>query len=141
MLPTGRWSRAKAQYYKENIGNVKTVDEFLDDYRLYSYAMKAHGLEDMTYAKAFMRKVLESDLNDTRAALPTASRTNAIATLPRRSASAHRQPAAQTTAQQDALIGLYNERVANLDTVLKGDNAYFNAADGSRHQRRSVPRK
>src|SRR5688572_1555095 len=55
----------EAQYYKENIGNVKTVDDFLDDYRLYSYAMKAHGLEDMTYAKAFMRKVLESDLKDT----------------------------------------------------------------------------
>ena len=53
------------QYYKDNIGKVTTVEEFLDDYRLYSYAMKAHGLEDMTYAKAFMKKVLESDLTDT----------------------------------------------------------------------------
>lgn len=26
--------------------------------------MKACGLEDMTYAKAFMKKVLESDLSD-----------------------------------------------------------------------------
>ncbi len=51
-------------YYKENIGKVTTVDEFMDDYRLYSYAMKAYGLEDMTYAKAFMKKVLESDLSD-----------------------------------------------------------------------------
>ena len=52
------------QYYKDNIGKVKTVDEFVDNYRLYSYAMKAHGLEDMTYAKAFMKKVLESNLAD-----------------------------------------------------------------------------
>ncbi len=52
------------QYYKDNINKVTTVDEFMGDYRLYSYAMKAYGLEDMTYAKAFMKKVLESDLSD-----------------------------------------------------------------------------
>ncbi|MBX9457771.1 MAG: DUF1217 domain-containing protein [Rhizobium sp.] len=52
------------EYYNEKIGTVTDLDEFLDDYRLYSYAMKAHGLEDMTYAKAFMKKVLESDLSD-----------------------------------------------------------------------------
>ncbi|KPH05571.1 DUF1217 domain-containing protein (plasmid) [Rhizobium acidisoli] len=51
-------------YYKENIGKVTTVDEFMGDYKLYSYAMKAYGLDDMTYAKAFMKKVLESDLSD-----------------------------------------------------------------------------
>src|SRR5882757_6531289 len=45
-------------YYLANIGKVTTVDDFLKDYRLYSYAMKAYGLSDMTYAKAFMRKVL-----------------------------------------------------------------------------------
>lgn len=49
-------------YYKENIGKVQSVDDLLKDQRLYAYAMKAHGLEDMTYAKAFMRKVLESDV-------------------------------------------------------------------------------
>jgi hypothetical protein len=54
----------EAAYYKETIGKVTSVDEFLDDYRLYSYAMKAYGIEEMTYAKAFMRKVLESDLTD-----------------------------------------------------------------------------
>ena len=54
------------KYYQDNIGKVTSVDEFLNDRRLFAYAMKAHGLEDMTYAKAFMRKVLESDLNDTK---------------------------------------------------------------------------
>ncbi|MCX8996345.1 DUF1217 domain-containing protein [Rhizobiaceae bacterium BDR2-2] len=52
------------EYYQANIGNVTSVDEFMADYRLYSYATKAYGLEDMTYAKAFIRKVLESDLTD-----------------------------------------------------------------------------
>jgi len=54
----------EATYYRDNIGKIGSVDDFLKDQRLYAYAMKAHGLEDMTYAKAFMRKVLESDLSD-----------------------------------------------------------------------------
>jgi hypothetical protein len=45
-------------YYLANIGKVTSVDGFLKDYRLFSYAMKAYGLSDMVYAKAFMRKVL-----------------------------------------------------------------------------------
>lgn len=52
----------EAEYYRQNIGKVTSVDDFLKDQRLYAYAMEAYGLEDMTYAKAFMRKVLESDL-------------------------------------------------------------------------------
>ena len=54
----------EAQYYRDNIGKVKSIDDLLNDNRLFAYAMKANGLDDMTYAKAFMRKVLESDLND-----------------------------------------------------------------------------
>jgi hypothetical protein len=49
----------EAQYYLENIGNIETIDDFLADTRIFNFAMKAHGLEDMNYAKAFMRKVLE----------------------------------------------------------------------------------
>lgn len=45
-------------YYLESIENVKSIDDFLANDRLYRYAMKAFGLEEMTYAKAFMRKVL-----------------------------------------------------------------------------------
>lgn len=56
--------KRESAYYEENIGKVSSVDEFLDDYRLYTYAMKAFGLEEMAYAKAFMKKVLESDLSD-----------------------------------------------------------------------------
>lgn len=56
-------SRART-YYQANIGKVKSVDDFLGNYQLFSYAMKAYGLGDMTYGKAFMRKVLTSDLTD-----------------------------------------------------------------------------
>ena len=46
----------ETKYYLENISKVKTIEEFVKDDRLFRYAMKAHGLEDMTYAKAFMVK-------------------------------------------------------------------------------------
>lgn len=51
-------------YFDANIGKVKTVDDFLKNYRLFSYAMKAYGLQDLTYAKGLIKKVLTSDLND-----------------------------------------------------------------------------
>lgn len=54
----------ETQYYLANIGKVKTVDDFVNDPRLFNYAMKAYGLEDMTYAKAFMTKVLTEGVSD-----------------------------------------------------------------------------
>lgn len=54
----------ETKYYLDNVSKVTSIDEFLGDYRLYSYAMKAFGLEDMTYAKAFMRKVLTEGIAD-----------------------------------------------------------------------------
>lgn len=49
----------ESEYYLSRISEIKSIDEFLADTRVFNYAMKAHGLEDMNYAKAFMRKVLE----------------------------------------------------------------------------------
>ena len=42
---------------------MKSADEFVKDYRLFSYAMKAYGLSDMTYAKAFLHKVLTEGIS------------------------------------------------------------------------------
>ena len=49
----------EVDYYLENIGNIKNYDDFISDKRLFNFAMKAFGLEDMSYAKAFMKKVLK----------------------------------------------------------------------------------
>lgn len=54
----------ETEYYLENIGSVKSIEEFVGDSRLFRYAMKAHGLEDMDYAKALMVKVLEEGIDD-----------------------------------------------------------------------------
>ena len=51
------------EYYTQTIQSIKTAEEFINDDRLFSFAMQAHGLSDMTYAKAFMAKVLEEGVN------------------------------------------------------------------------------
>ena len=58
-------------YYLANIGKVKTVDDFVNNYQLFSYAMKAFGLADMTYAKGLMTKVLNGGVDETRTPSPT----------------------------------------------------------------------
>ena len=52
----------ESAYYLANIEKITSIDEFLADDRLYAFAMKAFGLSDMTYAKAFMRKALEGGI-------------------------------------------------------------------------------
>ncbi|TPL00833.1 MULTISPECIES: DUF1217 domain-containing protein [unclassified Mesorhizobium] len=52
------------QYYLDNITNVKSIDDFVNNDRLFKYAMKAYGLEDMDYAKAFMVKALKEGVSD-----------------------------------------------------------------------------
>lgn len=54
----------ETEYYLENITKVKSIKEFVANDRLFRYAMKAHGLEDMAYAKAFMVKALEGGVED-----------------------------------------------------------------------------
>lgn len=65
-LARERTVTSSAQYYQANIGKVKTVDDLMGDFKLYNYVMRAYGLEDMAYAKAFIKKVLTSDLSDTQ---------------------------------------------------------------------------
>ncbi len=55
--------KRETEYYLSKIGGVKSVDDFMADSRLYNYALKAHGLEDMAYAKAFIRKVLTEGID------------------------------------------------------------------------------
>ncbi|PYB77253.1 DUF1217 domain-containing protein [Rhizobium wuzhouense] len=114
----------QTQHFKDNIGKVKTVDEFLDDYQLYSYAMKAHGLEEMTYAKAFMKKVLESDLNDEK------SFANKLSDDRYRNFAAAFQFTApkadgQTDAQQTKLLARYDQALAAESDKLETETKYY----------------
>lgn len=121
--------KREAEYYEENIKKVTDLDDFLDDYRLYSYAMKAHGLEDMIYAKAFMKKVLESDLTDENSyanKLTDERYRNFAAAFSFTSAT----KIPQTEAQTDELIGLYTARIEDLDETISKETAYYKAMMG-----------
>ncbi|ODR88968.1 DUF1217 domain-containing protein [Sinorhizobium alkalisoli] len=113
------------QYFKENIGNVTSVDEFLDDFRLYSYAMAAFGLGEMIDSVAFMRKVLESDLSDENSfankLMDERYREFAMAY-----SFSSGTAVSQTEAQLDELIGLYNTSIANLGETQKEETRYYN---------------
>lgn len=52
------------EYFREKLSGGLTTDQLIDDYKLLSVALKAYGLEDDLPNKAFIRKVLESDLSD-----------------------------------------------------------------------------
>jgi len=58
--------KLESEYYLENHRNVSSIDEFLEDTRLFTTAMKAFGLEDMAFAKGYMRKILEEGMSDPR---------------------------------------------------------------------------
>jgi hypothetical protein len=57
-------TQRETEYYLENITKVKSIEEFVKDDRLFRYAMKAHGLKDMAYAKAFMVKAMKEGIDD-----------------------------------------------------------------------------
>jgi hypothetical protein len=120
----------EAAYYKAHIGKVKTVDDFMKDYRLYHYATKAYGLEDMAYAKAFMKKVLESDLSDAKSfvnkLVDKRYREFAAAFSFRGAAT----PVAQSGDQTDEMIGLYTATKTRQVNAIADDTNYYNTEIG-----------
>jgi hypothetical protein len=114
-------------YYQANIGKIKTIDEFLDDYRLYSFAMTAYGLGEMTYAKAFMKQVLESDLADSNsfANRLTDDRYISFASAFNFGAAGSDSAAAQSEGQMEDVIGLYDRQIATLNDLTEEETRYF----------------
>lgn len=53
----------ESDYYLATIGKIKTIEDFLANDRVFAYAMKAFGLKDMIYAKAFVKKVLTDGID------------------------------------------------------------------------------
>jgi len=120
----------EAAYYKANIGKVKTVDDFMKDYRLYHYAMKAYGLEDMAYAKAFMKKVLESDLNDSKSFVNKLVDKRYQEFAAAFSFNGTATPVAQSENQTDEMIGLYTATMKSQVDALADDTNYYNSKIG-----------
>jgi len=55
--------RRNIEYFKENIGNVTSAEELVNDSRLLEVVMGSYGLQDETYKKAFIREILEDGVD------------------------------------------------------------------------------
>ncbi|MHB8886412.1 MAG: DUF1217 domain-containing protein [Methylovirgula sp.] len=104
-------------YFQANIGKVTSVDDFLKNYRLFSYAMEAYGLSDMTFATAFMKNVLESNLNDPKSFVNTLSdsryKTFAQAFNFNTNGEIASSATVQSSNQSDEMLGLYTAQSAS----------------------------
>lgn len=122
-------------YYEQNIGKVKSADDFLKDYRLYSYAMKAGGLQDMMNSKAFMRKVLTSDLSDGSSFVNKLSDTRFRAFAQNYAFStkseASNNAAVQNVNQQADTVSLYLSKVGSSSLNAISDATYYKEHIGS----------
>ena len=125
----------QSQYYENNIGNVKTVSDFVNNYQLFSYAMQAYGLSDMTSAKAFMTKVLESNVSDQSSFVNTLTDprykafAEAFSFTSKGAATSTSTP--QTSVQDDNTIGLYSSKSTASSTDAASAEQYFKANIGS----------
>ena len=53
------------QYFRENIKNVESVDELIDDFQLKTVLLEAYGLEQFASQNGFVKKLLTDDYDDT----------------------------------------------------------------------------
>jgi Protein of unknown function (DUF1217) len=63
-ISEGATVKRETSYYLANIKSIKTSKDFVNNYRLFTYAMKAYGLSDMAYAKTFMQKIIDGGLSN-----------------------------------------------------------------------------
>ncbi|MDA9410131.1 DUF1217 domain-containing protein [Bradyrhizobium sp. CCBAU 45384] len=121
----------EAAYYKANIGKVHSVDDLMRDYRLYHYVTKAYGLEDMAYAKAFMKKVLQSDLSDPRSFANTLIDKRYREFAAAFSFGGGTTKIAQSESQTEDMIGLYTAAMKSNVDAIAADAKYYNAKIGT----------
>lgn len=66
--------RREIEYFVENIGNVSTGDELVDNPRLYRFVMQAFDLESQIFAKGLIRKLFKEGVQNKDGDIPLANR-------------------------------------------------------------------
>lgn len=67
-------------YYAANIGKVTSIDQFVGNYRLLSYALDAYGLGDQINSTALIKQVLEGGITNSKSLANTLPQWKAFAT-------------------------------------------------------------
>jgi hypothetical protein len=72
--------KTASAYYAANIGKVTSIDQFVGNYRLLSYALDAYGLGDQINSTALIKQVLEGGVTNPNALANTLPQWKAFAT-------------------------------------------------------------
>ena len=65
--------KSATAYYEANIGKVASIQDFVGNYRLLSYALDAYGLGDQVHNTALIEKVLEGGVSNPKSLANTLS--------------------------------------------------------------------
>jgi hypothetical protein len=68
--------KTASAYYAANIGKVTSIQDFVSNYRLLSYALDAYGLGDQVNSKALVTQVLEGGVSSSKSLANTLSDPN-----------------------------------------------------------------
>jgi hypothetical protein len=68
--------KTASEYYAANIGKVTSIQDFVGNYRLLSYALDAYGLGDEVNSTALVTQVLEGGVSDSKSLANTLSNPN-----------------------------------------------------------------
>ncbi|WP_158816238.1 DUF1217 domain-containing protein [Methylocapsa sp. S129] len=72
--------KTASAYYAANIGKVTSIDDFVGNYRLLSYALDAYGLGDQINSTALIKQVLEGGVSNSKSLANTLPQWTAFAT-------------------------------------------------------------
>ena len=72
--------KTASAYYAANIGKVKSINDFVGNYRLLSYALDAFGLGDQINSTALIKQVLQGGVTNPNSLANTLPRWKAFAT-------------------------------------------------------------
>ncbi|MGD0640348.1 MAG: DUF1217 domain-containing protein [Roseiarcus sp.] len=68
--------KTASEYYAANIGKVTSIQDFVGNYRLLSYALDAYGLGDQVNSTALVTQVLQGGVSSSKALANTLSNPN-----------------------------------------------------------------
>jgi hypothetical protein len=68
--------KTASEYYAANIGKVTSIQDFVSNYRLLSYALDAYGLGDQVNSTALVKQVLEGGVSNPKSLANTLSNPN-----------------------------------------------------------------
>src|SRR5271165_7633675 len=68
--------KSATDYYEANIGKATSIQDFVGNYRLLSYALNAYGLGDQINNTALITQVLEGGVTNSKSLANTLSNSN-----------------------------------------------------------------